>query len=220
MGSEQTHKSQISKQSTCLRCGTCCRKGGPVLHWEDKKILLAGHAGHQHLVTIRKGELSGNPVTDMLEPVSVELIKVKGKDDEWTCFFYDAHKSACLLYENRFLECRLLKCWDVNDLLKVFGKRTLVRSDLINAGDPILDVIEDHDRLCPAGEVEKLISYMLRGKDKEKNRKKLADFLSTDRQIRSFAINTLEMKSEFEHFIFGRPLAGIIKLRGLSLRFS
>ena len=171
-------------------------------------------------MTIRKGELSINPVNDALEPVPVELIKVTGKDDEWTCFFYDEQKSACLLYENRFLECRLLKCWDIRDFLNVFGKRTLVRSDLINTGDAILDVMKDHDRLCPASEVEKLISYTLREKEKETSKKKLADFVSKDMEIRSFAIHELGMKSEFERFIFGRPLADIIKLRGLSLKIS
>lgn len=217
---EYIHNRGTANQQTCLRCGTCCKKGGPILHKEDKKILLEGHAGHQHLVTIRKGELSINPVKDAPEPVSVELIKLTGKDDEWACFFYDEQKSACLLYENRFLECRLLKCWDINDFLNVFGKRTLVRSDLINAGDAILDVIKDHDRICPASEIERLISYILREKEKETSKKKLAEFVSRDMEIRSFAIHELGMKSEFERFIFGRPLADIIKLRGLSLNIS
>lgn len=217
---EYIHNRGTANQQTCLRCGTCCKKGGPILHKEDKKILLEGHAGHQHLVTIRKGELSINPVKDAPEPVSVELIKLTGKDDEWACFFYDEQKSACLLYENRFLECRLLKCWDINDFLSVFGKRTLVRSDLINAGDAILDVIKDHDRICPASEIERLISYILREKEKETSKKKLAEFVSRDMEIRSFAIHELGMKSEFERFIFGRPLADIIKLRGLSLNIS
>ena len=148
------------------------------------------------------------------------MIKVTGKDDEWTCFFYNAQKSDCLLYENRFLECRLLKCWDINDLLNVFGKRTLVRSDLINDGDAILEVIKDHDRLCPPSEVEKLISYILREKEKETSKKKLADLVSRDMEIRSFAKHELGMKAEFECFIFGRSLADIIKLRGLSLKIS
>jgi Fe-S-cluster containining protein len=214
------HKRESVVQQTCMRCGTCCKKGGPILHQEDKKILLDGHAGHQHLVTIRKGELSINPLTDALEPVHEELIKVTGKHDEWTCIFYNAQKSACLLYKNRFLECRLLKCWDINDFLSVFGKSTLTRSDLINAGDAILDVMKDHDRLCPASDFEKLISYVLRGKNKEKNKKKLAVFVHKDMEIRTFAIHELGMKAEFEHFIFGRPLADIIKLRGLVFKIS
>jgi Fe-S-cluster containining protein len=58
----------------CIRCGTCCLKGGPVLHHADKKILLAGHIGYQHLITIRKGEFAFNPVSAKVEPTSQELI--------------------------------------------------------------------------------------------------------------------------------------------------
>ena len=90
--------------SECSRCGTCCLKGGPALHHEDKKILLAGYAGHQHLVTIRKGEMAFNPLRNILEPVKKELIKVKGKGDDWACYFYDEKEASCNIYENRFLE--------------------------------------------------------------------------------------------------------------------
>ncbi len=50
----------------CIRCGTCCKKGGPVLHHEDKDILRGGHVGYEHLVTLRKGEQAYNPIKDML----------------------------------------------------------------------------------------------------------------------------------------------------------
>ena len=216
---EYVNREGTANQKACLRCGTCCKKGGPILHKEDKKILLEGHAGHQHLMTIRKGEMTINPLSDTMQPSPVELIKVLGNNGEWTCLFYDADKSACKLYKNRFLECRLLKCWDIEDFLKIFSKRTLVRSDLINAGDAILDVIKDHETLCPASEAERLISYILRGKDKERSKKNLADLVRKDTQIRSFAMHELGMKSEFERFIFGRPLTDLIQIRGLSFKF-
>ena len=47
----------------CMRCGTCCTKGGPALHKEDKDILLDGHIGRERLVTIRKGELAFSPIS-------------------------------------------------------------------------------------------------------------------------------------------------------------
>ena len=57
-------------------------------------------------------------------------------------------------------------------------------------------------------------------KNKENNKKKLAVFVHKDMEIRTFAIHELGMKAEFEHFIFGRPLADIIKLRGLVFKIS
>ena len=204
-----------SKRKECIRCGTCCEKGGPVLHQEDKKILRAGHIGHKHLVTIRKGELARNPVNDLLEPVHQELIKVRGRGDDWTCCFYDEKASSCSVYEHRFLECRLLKCWDTSRLLSVLGKDTIVRADIINPGDPILEVIKTHERECSYNEIENSIDNILREKDKSKNIEKLTQYVNKDLSIRQYALSELELNKDFELFIFGRPLFKILNDRGL-----
>jgi Fe-S-cluster containining protein len=174
----------------CKRCGTCCQKGGPVLHHEDKKILRAGHIGHKHLLTIRKGEVARNPVNDLLEPVHQELIKVRGKGEDWSCCFYNEKESSCSVYEHRLLECRLLKCWDPSEILSVIGRDTIIRADIINPDDPIIEVIKTHELECPYHEIENAVDNILREKD----------------------------KSDFELFIFGQPLFKILSDRGLPFR--
>jgi hypothetical protein len=47
----------------CRQCGTCCRKGGPAIHREDKKLLENGHIPLRYLFTIRKNE----PVYDNVQ---------------------------------------------------------------------------------------------------------------------------------------------------------
>lgn len=204
----------------CKRCGTCCQKGGPVLHHEDKKILRSGHIGHKHLVTIRKGELARNPVNDLLEPVHQELIKVRGKGDVWSCCFYDEKESSCSVYEHRLLECRLLKCWDPSDLVSVIGRDTLIRADIINPHDPILEVIKTHELECPYDEIETSIDNILREKDKSKNLERLAQLVNKDMSIRQYALSELGLNEDFELFIFGRPLFKILSDRGLPFRGS
>jgi len=205
---------------SCIRCGTCCIKGGPILHYEDKEVLLSGHVGHEHLVTIRTGETVYNPVSGRSEPVSGEIIKVKGKGKGWTCFFYEEKENSCSIYSQRFLECRLLKCWDPSGLMSVIGKNTVVRSDLINRGDPIMTVIEAHDRECSCREFESLISAVLRGEKETRARTILGELVRKDMSMRSYAISELGLEPEFELFIFGRPLSGLLRDRGLSVRFS
>ena len=206
--------------SECMRCGTCCLKGGPALHHEDKKILLAGYAGHQHLVTIRKGEMAFNPLRNILEPIKKELIKVKGKGDDWACFFYDEKEASCNIYENRFLECCLLKCWDTSEIISLIGKNTITRADIINPGDPIMKVIEEHEQECPFHEINSLVSGLYSGKEKSKILSQLSEFVRKDFAIRSYALAELGLMEEFELFIFGRPLYKGLNDRGLKVRIT
>ncbi|RKO68182.1 YkgJ family cysteine cluster protein [Desulfofundulus salinus] len=203
-------KVQKINRDSCIRCGTCCLKGGPTLHHEDKELLLAGYVGHQDLITIRKGELVFDPLLDALKPAPRELVKVRGKGKEWSCCFFDEKSSACTIYEHRLLECRLLKCWDTSALEGVVGRNTIVRADIINPRDPILEVIEMHERECPCQEVEELLSNLSRGTDKSKTLARLDELVRKDLAIRVYAIKELGLREEFELFIFGRPLFKVL----------
>ena len=203
--------------TNCKRCGTCCMKGGPILHHEDKKILRAGHIGYQHLITIRKGEMAYNPIKEKLEPVHKEIVKVAGKGETWSCVFYDDEKASCTIYLHRFLECRLLKCWDTSEIMSIIGRNTIIRADIINPDDPIMSVIETHEQECSYQEVETLLSTLSKKKEKSAPLKRLTELVRKDLSIRSFALSELGLKAEFELFIFGRPLFKVLKDRGLTV---
>jgi hypothetical protein len=192
-------------------------KGGPVLHQEDKTILLTGHVGYEHLITIRKGEPAYNPVSGKLEQITREIIKVSGKGDDWACFFYHEKDALCNIYGQRFLECRLLKCWDTAAIMRVIGRGTLCRTDIINRGDPILQMIEAHEQECSAVEVESLIVAASAGSDNKKSRARLAEFVARDTSMRAYAISELGLKAEYELFIFGHPLSKFLANRGLAV---
>lgn len=122
----------LHARTSCIQCGTCCRKGGPVLHHEDKGLLDSGLIRAEHLITIRKGEPAFSPLSGKVEPASCELIKINGRKGEWTCCFFDAETPACTIYAHRPLECRLLECWDTEKLISVINKNTLAGSTLFN----------------------------------------------------------------------------------------
>jgi Fe-S-cluster containining protein len=205
------------KITECIRCGTCCLKGGPVIHHEDKKILRVGHIGFQHLVTIRKGEPVLNPVTGKLESSQKELVKVMGNGEDWSCFFYDKEDFSCKIYAHRFLECRLLKCWDTAELVSVIGKDTIKRTDIINPDDPIRWVIETHEKKCPCEEIENLILTLSEESDKSETLAKLTEFVRKDMAIRHYAFSELGLKTDFEFFIFGRPLSKLLSDREITV---
>ena len=203
---------------SCKRCGTCCRKGGPVLHREDKEILRVGHMGYGQLVTVRKGEPVFNPLKGRVERVSKEVIKIRGKAKDGSCYFYLEADAACALYEHRFLECRLLKCWDTADIIRVAGRNTISREDIINRGDPVLDVIVAHERECPVEELEDLITASSSGGDRKGIFARLGEMVAKDLSVRSYALSELGLDQAVELFIFGRPLVELLRDRGLTVR--
>jgi hypothetical protein len=169
-------------------------------------------------MTIRKGERAYNPVSGRAEPVPRELVKIIGREKDWTCIFFDEEKSSCSIYAHRFLECSLLRCWDPSQIMTVIGKNTLCRFDLINPGDPIKEIIQTHELDCPFTEVENLLSALSTGADKSGIFKELAALVQKDNALRSYAIDELGMKKEHESFIFGRPLAQILEDHGFTVR--
>ncbi len=211
------HSSTPPGANSCIRCGTCCKKGGPSLHLEDKKILLAGHITRERLITIREGELALSPLSGRPEPIEKELIKITGKGKGWVCCFYNEKESSCAIYAHRPLECRLLKCWDTAQLLSVIGKDPLARTDILSEDDPIMRYIEAHDKECSITMAEDLISVLLEKNDDPESLAKLTALVHRDLAIRSRAISEFGLSLETELFLFGRPLFKVLGARGFQL---
>lgn len=137
----------------CKRCGTCCQKGGPALHKEDLAILERGVIGPDELITFRKGEPAFHPKRQELIPLPSEMIKIKGLGLTGRCIFFDESRCACTIYDDRPLECRLLKCWDTAAIEEVFLKDLLVRADLFGLSPVIMELIAAHERAFPLGSI-------------------------------------------------------------------
>lgn len=200
----------MTSRTHCIRCGTCCQKGGPTLHNKDKKLILEGHLGYHHLITIRKGEPAFNPLSNQLEPVRHELVKVAGKGKTWACLFYDEKKASCTIYKHRPLECRLLTCWDTSKILPVIGKDTLSRADIILPSDPVLQLVKAHEKKCPVTKAVTLVSTLKKKNNDPKSLAKLKTLFQQDIDIRSKAVSEFKLSLAVELFYFGRPLFKIL----------
>ena len=204
--------------TSCIRCGTCCTKGGPTLHAGDRQIILAGHIGTEHLITIRKGELAYTPAGEGLHPVQQELVKIAGKVRGWECVFFDKAESSCMIYEHRPLECRILKCWDTLELLSVICKDLLARTDIINPGDPILELIDLHEKKCAVQDMENLLSSLSDKGDKSTSLKELEELVREDLSIRTEAVSKFALPLSAELFMLGRPLFKLLSGRGIAVQ--
>lgn len=206
------------KTRSCVRCGTCCTKGGPSLHAADRQIIETGHIRTEHLITIREGELAQIPDCAGLRPVEQEIVKIAGKGVIWECLFLDKKGSSCKIYEYRPLECRMLKCWDAAELLAVMGKDLLRRTDIIDPEDPILKLIEDHDKKCAVREMEGMLSSLSDKDGTSPSLRDLEKLVREDLAFRAKAVSQFSLPLSIELFAFGRPLFKLLSGRGISVK--
>ncbi len=132
----------------CRRCGTCCLKGGPVLHQEDGELVRQGRIPLRDLVTICPGEPVHDNVRDRIRPTECDLIKIRPRKGDSRCRFYDAVVRACTIYDQRPLQCRVLKCWDPAALAAIYRRDHLSRKDLLGNLPGLWELVDTHMRKC------------------------------------------------------------------------
>jgi Fe-S-cluster containining protein len=200
----------------CVRCGTCCTKGGPAFHQADRLLIEKGAIPAKHLFTIRKGEFAYDNVRGCLVPVESDIIKIKGKPDTWTCVFFEEAEKACAVYDDRPLECRALKCWDTRELEKIYADRRLTRQDLVSKIEGLWDLIKAHQKRCDYEKIQNLIRELKAGGSIQ-TRRKLGEIIRYDTEIRKLVVADGGMDPEMLDFLFGRPLTETLQNFGIKV---
>lgn len=203
--------------SKCNRCGTCCEKGGPAFHRDDRVLIEKGGIPSKYLYTIRRGEIARDTVKDCLMPVASDIIKIKGKEDSWTCVFFNVTEKSCTIYDDRPQECRTLKCWDTRDLENIYARGRLTRKDLLSGVEGLWDLIKDHQARCNYEEIRDLIKE-LKGSKNKPARRRLAEIIRYDTEIRELVVAKGGMDPAMLDFLFGRPLIKTLPDYGLKIR--
>lgn len=204
-------------KTACERCGTCCKKGGPALHYEDKTLLQQNFLNHEQLITIRKGEPILSLAAAKPEPARSEIVKIKGRGGKWTCIFFQEKTVRCAIYEHRPLECSLLQCWDTRDLEKVANRNLLCRYDIIEPDDPILPCIKNHEQQCSLENLVPLVSALHSDNSRHQAIADLTRLVHTDLAIRAQALAEFHLSLDLELFFFGRPLFKILHQFGIKM---
>jgi len=200
--------------SECIRCGTCCEKGGPCFHIEDRMLIEKGKIPSKHLYTIRKGELAHDNVKGCLMPVDSDIIKIKGKKDSWTCMFFDEVKKGCTIYDDRPLECRVLRCWDTRELEQIYAITRLTRKDFVSRIKGLWDLVKDHQARCDYKKIQPLIKD-LAGSNNDHARRKLLEIIRYDAEIRKLVVSRGGLDADMLDFLFGRPLTKTLRNYGI-----
>ncbi|MDJ0622662.1 MAG: YkgJ family cysteine cluster protein [Desulfocapsaceae bacterium] len=204
-----------TEQTECRQCGTCCNSGGPALHKEDLSLIESGLLPLKRLITIRRGELVQKPDDTTPQAARCELIKIAGTGRDWQCFFYSDTGKGCLIYQDRPLSCRELKCWDTAAVEDLIEKNTLSRFDIVDKDEPIFAYIEEHEAKCPTPDMEAL-KHAVQAKSKI-DLKSLEQLVNEDIRLRSAAVQDLDISLAEELFYFGRPIFQQLQLIGMKV---
>jgi Fe-S-cluster containining protein len=204
-------------ENPCRRCGTCCEKGGPSLHQEDRSRVDNGQIPVRHLFTIRRGELARDNIKGILAPLTDEIIKIKGQPGRWTCLFFDQKTRGCGIYDHRPLECRVLNCRDTRQIEKVYETARLTRRDLLSGVDGLWDMVEAHEQHCSYGGLKSLAREVRRD-GRPKQEEAILEIIRYDAYVRRLTSEKGGMDGQMLDFIFGRPLVDTIKMFDLALK--
>ena len=204
-------KQEIRKQ--CIRCGTCCEKGGPALHAEDKSLVMEGHIHTRHLYTIRKGERVHDNVMGCLVPAASDIIKIKGKAQSWECIFFQAADKTCSIYAKRPQECRILKCWDTREIESYYQTTRLTRQDLLTEIAELWQLIQLHEENC-SHEIINTALQNLEGNAAKQASETIIAAVQYDTAIRQLVTERGQVTDDMLDFLFGRPLTQSLKTAG------
>lgn len=202
----------------CSRCGTCCKKGGPALHGQDRELVESGRIPLTDLYTIRAGELARDNVRGILQPLAAEIVKIKGRRVGYrTCRYYAAHDSACRIYAGRPLECRVMQCWDTGEIERIYRRGRLRRKDLLGRVEGLWELIADHDRRCSCEKLRRLAQRWKTGGSRA-DADRLLEMILYDAHLRQLVIDRGGLDPEMLDFLFGRRLAEIVGQFGIRLQ--
>jgi Fe-S-cluster containining protein len=202
-------------QSECKRCGTCCRKGGPALHGEDRRLVEDGTIPLKHLYTIREGEPARDNVRNTLEPVNGDVIKIRARGSGWTCLYLDEGSNSCTIYDHRPAECRALTCWDTARIEALYARDRLNRCELLGAAEGIREVVEIHQQRCDYHHLAGLAASF-RSHPNTRTAEPILEMVRYDYHLRERFCLRSQTEPAILDFLFGRALT--VTARGFGLR--
>ncbi len=195
----------------CRRCGECCRKSSPTLHYEDIELIHRGIIPLKELYTLRAGQRVFDNIKGEVDYLKNELVKIKEKPGSHECIFFDHVSISCSIYEYRPLQCRVFFCEKPELLKELFSQKKPERQDIIKDSE-MLKIIDAHNkRVDIKGFVRSVES--LKGELDEP----ITELVLYDLHFREFIHHKLGIPSEELSFYFGTPLSDILRDYGLEL---
>ena len=206
-------KMHMQKRTGCIRCGKCCTGSSPSLLKEDLALFVSGVLSYGNTFTIREGERVRSNSDGQVYESFMELIKIRCKEQGSVCVFYN--EDGCGIYENRPSQCRQYECWQPLDLYGGLEKNALVREDLFNSVDVLLEIIGRHEEKCSYKRLSGAFDRLARSD--EDAVEEIMDMFQYDTYIRPFLQEKFNLPGDALDLVLGRPLTDAVNEFGFKV---
>lgn len=203
----------------CIRCGTCCEKGGPAFHTDDKHLVQDGIITSRNLYTIRKGEPVYENVKGFLFPASSDIIKIKSRSQSSACVFFDAEHRRCTIYDHRPMECRVLECWNTRAIEEIYAADRLTREDLLADMADLRRLVSDHQERCDYAVITRYLGP-IGGTPPKTLPTGILEMVGYDIHLRRLLVEKGNMDPDIMDFLFGKPLAETLQRYGVRVKIT
>ena len=130
---------------------------------------------------------------------------------------FNEKDKGCTIYEDRPLECRVLKCWDTGEIKRVYAKNRLTRKDLISSIEGLWELVEGHQGRCSYNMLQLFIDAF-RKDNRREALEGILNIIEYDKKIRSLTIQKAGIDPEMTDFLFGCPITETIKIYGIKIK--
>ncbi|MCG6552830.1 MAG: YkgJ family cysteine cluster protein [Candidatus Magnetominusculus sp. LBB02] len=202
----------IGAKTSCTRCGECCTKGSPTLHFADSQLLRDGTLNYKDLFTIREGELVYNNMDDEFIAIDCELIKIREVKGSRKCIYYNEDGvSACAIYDRRPVQCRAYECWDTDKFMSTFTDEKLTRTELLKGQTALIDIVNAHSDKCSYTKLAELFTAIGEGNDLTGD---VFEILAYDTYMRPLLVEQSGVPEQYLDLLLGRPLIDTVIMFG------
>ena len=165
--------------------------------------LAAGIIRRGDLITLRRGERAWSNRQGKIVSLEQEQLQIRAVPQTRTCIFLGPGGDACLIYDDRPFQCRVLECWDPARFDTLLKLPPLTRLDLVGADSQIGRIIARHEERAGVLELARALEQAAAGR--EADREAALEAVLFDLHVREFAVRDMSAPQADLDFFFGRP---------------
>ncbi len=194
-------------EDTCVRCGECCEERSPVLLVPDLPLFMQEVLTPNEVYALPKGDVEASP-DGLSQPLEEERLKIRQVPGSRQCWFYQAVRKTCRIYDQRPEQCRRQQCWG-EPPPEPDPEEFLNRGHLFKQVPEIWDLIAAHQERCDRGQVREALARLAQGQEEAGDI--LFEALHFDHHLRQMLLKEWELSTAATEMLLGRALTDFLR---------